>query len=89
MMVILIAAIGIVNYILWKIYGPRGIDAQLSRCPDCGARLPAAAGTSRPRAGVESLPSFSSCGIDLTVPLEQKAAAQYRLKLKHRPEAGR
>jgi hypothetical protein len=39
MTVILIAAIGFVNYVLWKIYGPRGIDAQLSRCPDCGARL--------------------------------------------------
>jgi hypothetical protein len=39
MMVILIAVIGIVNYILWKIYRSRGIDAQLSRCPDWGARL--------------------------------------------------
>jgi hypothetical protein len=39
MMVILIAAIGFVNYIQWKIYGPRGIDAQLSRCPDWGAHL--------------------------------------------------
>ena len=26
MTVILIAALGFVNYVLWKIYGPRGID---------------------------------------------------------------